>query len=134
MKKVLAFGTFDIFHPGHEFYLQQAKNVGDELLVIIARDTTVRMLKGTDPYNDQMTRLKKIHALPYVDQAYLGSEADKYALIEQLKPDIICLGYDQTHFIDDLEKELEDRGLNPEIIRIDSHKPHVFKSSKLRKK
>jgi len=44
--KVLAFGTFDILHPGHEFYLKEAKKHGDILDVVVARDSTVEKIKG----------------------------------------------------------------------------------------
>jgi len=132
MKKVLAFGTFDLFHRGHEFYLREAKKLGDTLEVVVARDSTVKELKGEFPRNDERKRLETIDSLDYVDKAYLGNEGDEYKIIEELKPDIICLGYDQTYFTDDLEEILRGRGLNPRVVRIKSYRPDVYKSSKLR--
>lgn len=44
-KIVMAFGTFDVFHPGHEYYLTQAKKYGDILIVVVARDKTVEKVK-----------------------------------------------------------------------------------------
>lgn len=44
-KKVMVFGTFDIFHKGHEFYFSKAKEYGEELIVIVARDETVLKIK-----------------------------------------------------------------------------------------
>jgi FAD synthetase len=44
-KKVMTFGTFDLFHPGHVYYLSEAESLGDELIVIIARDERVTKLK-----------------------------------------------------------------------------------------
>ena len=131
MKKALAFGTFDIFHKGHEFYLKQAGKYG-KLYVIVARDSTVKKVKGKYPLNNEKKRLKVIQDLDYVDKAYLGKEKDKYSIIEELKPDIIVLGYDQKSFTSDLKKELRKRGLNIRIIRIKkSFKPEIYKSSKL---
>ena len=47
--RVLAFGTFDILHPGHDHYLQEARKLGDELWVVVALDETVRQGKGRLP-------------------------------------------------------------------------------------
>ena len=46
MKKVILFGTFDIFHKGHKNFLEQAQEFGDYLIVVIARDKTVKKIKG----------------------------------------------------------------------------------------
>jgi FAD synthetase len=61
----------------------------------------------------------------------LGNETnDKYKIVEEIKPDLICLGYDQTAFVNDLEKELKKRGLTTNILRIDAYKPNLYKSSR----
>jgi cytidyltransferase-like protein len=44
-KKVMAFGTFDIFHPGHVYYLTEAERLGDSFIIVIARDERVAKLK-----------------------------------------------------------------------------------------
>jgi FAD synthetase len=133
MTKVLAFGTFDIFHPGHEHFLRQAKSYGDELVVVVARDSTVRELKKSRPVHDEFFRLGVIRALDYVDDARLGYEGeDKYKIIEDIRPDIICIGFDQEAFTQGLDKKLLERGLKAKIIRIDAYKPEHFKSSHLR--
>jgi FAD synthetase len=44
-KVVMTFGTFDMFHPGHRYYLSEARKEGDVLVVIVARDITVEKLK-----------------------------------------------------------------------------------------
>ena len=133
MKKVMVFGTFDIFHPGHEFYLKKAKKYGDLLEVVVAKDSTVRELKGKEPLNDELKRLSVIKALDYVDRAYLGYEEDKYKIIEEVKPDVICLGYDQYYFTNNLKEELKKRKIKAKIIRLKSYKEYLYKSSKLRK-
>jgi len=130
--KVLAFGTFDIFHKGHEFYLREAKKHGNTLNVIVARDSTVKQIKGKYPLNNELKRLAKIKNLSYVDNAFLGYEKDKYRIIEELKPDVICLGYDQNSFTDNLKEILKKRGLNPKIIKFEKgFKPELYKTSKL---
>lgn len=132
-KKILTFGTFDIFHPGHEFFLKEAKTHGEVLSVVVARDSTVEKVKGRPTTNNELARLAVIKALDYVDDAVLGNQGDKYAIIEELKPDIIFLGYDQHSFTENLAAVLAERGLSPQIIKSDkSLKPEVYKSSRLR--
>ena len=133
MATVMVFGTFDLFHQGHEFFLRQAKKHGDHLLVCVARDKTVVKLKGRTPVEPELKRLAKLQSLSFVDEVFMGSEGDKYGCIERYKPDIICLGYDQTYFTDNLGEELKKRGLSTKVIRItESFQPEKFKSSKLR--
>jgi len=130
--KVLAFGTFDIFHKGHEFYLKEAKKYGDILNVIVARDSTVKQIKGKTPLNSELKRLAQIQNLDYVDKAFLGYEEDKYKIIEEIRPHIICLGYDQQSFSNDLKNKLKKRGLNPKIVKFEKgFKPELYKTSKL---
>ncbi len=132
-KKVLAFGTFDIFHKGHEFYLKEAKKQGNILNVVVARDSTVKQVKGKYPLNNELKRLAKTQNLDYVDKAFLGYEDDKYEIIEEIRPDIICLGYDQQSFNNDLKNKLKERGLNPKIVKFEKgFKPELYKTSKLK--
>lgn len=131
--RVLAFGTFDILHPGHERFLRDARSLGDELYVVVARDETVKDVKGRLPHNDEAARSLALGSLPYVDKVILGNTGDKYAIIEQIRPDVICLGYDQSAFVEGLAQELNSRGLNPKIVRFkEGHEPQMYKSSKMR--
>lgn len=131
---VLVFGTFDVLHPGHRNFFQQARALGDKLSVVVARDKTVRTVKGFQPEQNETERLQAVAACPEVDQAVLGREdQDKYAIIEQIRPDIIALGYDQAHFAERLPQELLARGLSARIIRLKPYKPEQYKSSLLRK-
>ena len=135
MKKiiVLTFGTFDLFHLGHERYLQEAKKHGDLLYVVVARDTTVKVIKGRSPIDNEEQRLKTVKDLPYVDAAYLGSEGDKYAIVEELKLDVLCFGYDQTAFIENIKDTLARRGLYPKIFKFtEGYNINKYKTSKIR--
>ena len=89
---VLCFGTYDGLHPGHEDFFRQAREHGDELIVVVSRDTTVLDVKGDLPANGEQHRLKVVTEHPLVDQARLGNPGDKYRIIEEIQPDIICLG------------------------------------------
>ncbi len=116
MKRVVATGTFDIIHPGHIRFLQEAKKLGDELIVIVAREKNVK--HKPKPVVPEEQRRRVVEAIKYVDKAILGDENDIFKPIEELKPDIIVLGYDQ-HFSEEwLREELKKRNLNCEVVRI----------------
>lgn len=134
MKKVLAFGTFDILHPGHVNFLKQAKKHGDFLIVVVARDATVKKVKGRKPKYSEKKRLAKIKKLEIVNYALLGNKKGKYSIIEKIKPNVICLGYDQNSFTNGLKQELRKRKIKAKIIRLKPYKAHKYKSSKLRKR
>jgi FAD synthetase len=95
MTRIMAQGVFDILHPGHLHYFKESKKLGDELIVIIARDSRVKEKKGL--YFDEEDRRKMVEALDPVDEAILGSEGDIYTTVKEIDPDIITLGYDQKH-------------------------------------
>jgi FAD synthetase len=133
MKKILVTGTFDILHPGHLHFLTQARKKGDVLIVVVARDKTVRTIKNRVPLHAEKQRAANLRRQHLADRVVLGHLGDKYKIIEQIKPDIICLGYDQWAFTQNLESELAQRGLHPSIIRLKAFKPHQYKSSLLRK-
>ena len=133
MKKVMCAGTFDTIHPGHLYYFSEAKKYGDKLIVVVARDDTSESFKGKKPVNDERTRLEAVRTLEIVDQAMLGHHGDIFKVVEEIKPDVICLGYDQKVQKQQLEDELKKRGLKAEVIRIGSYMPNVYKSSKMRK-
>ncbi|KKR21896.1 MAG: FAD synthase [Parcubacteria group bacterium GW2011_GWE2_39_37] len=134
MKKVLVFGTFDIFHEGHKNFLRQAKMHGDWLRVVIARDKTVLKVKNLWPLNNELERKANIEKSALADEVVLGNVRDVYKVVKDYKPDVICLGYDQVAFIDELESKLKEFGLkNTLIIQLKPYKPDLFKSSKLKK-
>lgn len=130
--KVLVFGTFDRLHPGHRALFSQAKKLGDQLYVVVARDETVLTTKKHLPEQNEQQRLEHVRNAPDVFSARLGQEGDKYAVIEEIQPDIIALGYDQTFFTDRLTSELSKRGLHPRVVRLKAHQPERYKSSLLR--
>ncbi len=121
MVKVMATGTFDLLHMGHIYYLKEAKKLGDILTVIVARDSTVRKLKH-EPVNTEDIRLDLIKEVRVVDEAYLGYEDDMYAIVKEIKPDIIALGYDQIHDENVIRRELKKRNLNAKVIRLSEYK------------
>ena len=132
MKKVMAFGSFDILHEGHKHYLKEAKGYG-YLIVIVARDENILRFKGQKPKHDENYRLEKIKELDFIDEAILGNKEDILQVLEEFKPDIICLGYDQYTIQEEkLKQELEKRNLKAEIVRAKPFQEHMYKSSKLK--
>ena len=129
MTRVLATGTFDLLHPGHLFYLEQSKALGDELLVIVARDANVQ--HKPSPIIPQEQRLLMVSTLKMVDRAILGDETDIFRPIEDLKPDVITLGYDQHFDVVLLKEELATRGIDAQVVRLEGHDPCPLCSSRM---
>jgi len=115
MKKVLAGGTFNLLHPGHIFFLEKAKELGDYLVVVVANDKTVAREKKFLVMPAE-ARKKVIENLRIVDKAVVGDEKDFMKVVRKERPDIIALGYDQE--LGSLEKQIESLGIK--IVRIKS--------------
>ena len=133
MKTVLAFGTFDLLHPGHEHYLREARKLGDRLVVVVARDSTVRRVKGHEPLQDERTRLAAVRRVWHVDETLLGGARDPFAVVRAVRPQVIALGYDQRHFTRGLAQKLVREKMRAKIVRIDAYRPERFKTSILRR-
>ena len=99
-KVVLASGVFDLLHLGHVKFLEAAKKAGGNnasLVVVVARDSTVKRSKGRKPIMPENQRRALVESLKVVDRAILGlEEFDVGDIIEKIKPDIVALGYDQA--------------------------------------
>lgn len=130
-KRVLIFGTFDILHPGHLHIINKAASLGN-LYIVVARDETVKTIKGIVPVNSELQRKKNLESLNIAEQVVLGKKRNKFIIIEEINPNIICIGYDQRSFVDALPEELKKRNLDCEIIKIDSFEPEKYKSSKMK--
>jgi len=131
MTTSMAFGSFDILHEGHINYLKQAKKFG-RLVVIVARNSNIMSFKGRKPRNDENQRLKKVKELDFVDEAVLGKE-NIFDVLDEYRPDVICLGYDQSTASEEkINEELEKRNLKAKIVRCKAFNPEIYKSSKMR--
>ncbi|MDO9231683.1 MAG: adenylyltransferase/cytidyltransferase family protein [bacterium] len=132
-KKVMAFGTFDVYHKGHENYLEQAKKLGEYLIVVVARDKNVLRIKKQETRNKEQKRKKILEESGLADEVALGDLKDKYKIIEKYRPDVIALGYDQKVDLVELKDKLKEFNLNAKIVRLKSYEPEIYKSSKLKK-
>jgi rfaE bifunctional protein nucleotidyltransferase chain/domain len=92
---VLTNGCFDMLHLGHVRYLQEAKRLGDRLIVGVNSDASVRALKGADrPVYPEADRAAMLAALSCVDAAVLFAELTPHRLIEAVAPDVYVKGGD----------------------------------------
>lgn len=124
----MGFGTFDGIHPGHLDYFRQLKSLGDELVIVIARDKNVEKIKGSPPLYNEESRLNGIRQIKLVDTAVLGNETDFYQVIREYLPSIIGLGYDQKANTGMLTRLFP--GIK--VIRLKAFEPEKHKSSLLR--
>ena len=131
MKTVMVFGAFDILHEGHLHYFSQAKQFGEKLVVVVARDETIKHIKKRVPYTSENDRVKELNRCDLVDIVVLGNIEDKYQVIIDKNPDVLVFGYDQSSFNIGIEKELEKRNLNHIEIKTipTAFEPHKYKSS-----
>ena len=131
-KKVMVFGTFDGVHPGHIFFLAQAKVLGKKLIVSIARDINVKRIKNKAPNFDENKRLADITKLGIADEVMLGDKQNYLEHIAKAAPDLILLGYDQVAYTENLLKDLKSLGLKTKVKRAKPFSAHIYKSSKLK--
>ena len=121
-KIVLATGAFDLLHYGHYRFLEEAKKSGgknSKLIVIIARDKTIKKRKGKQPILPEDQRRALAEALKPVDQAILGyEEMNVEAVIRKIKPDIIAVGYDQNNMRRIVEEILRKGKSRVKIVQI----------------
>jgi len=129
---VLAGGVFDIIHPGHIYTLNEAKALGDVLVVVVATDNTSIKMKKRNPLHTQEQRQELVNSLSMVDLCLIGQEDDIFKTVNHVRPQIIALGYDQVHqekFIVDGCKRIN---LDAKVARLQSPIPESS-SSKIQK-
>lgn len=135
--RAIAFGTFDNLHLGHLSYLSQAGSFGDELIVVVARDANVLKGKGRLPQENEEVRRQKVEdavkELGLKSRVILGNKVDRWQLLRELRPDIICLGYDQQVDLKALDELIASERFFCEIKRLNPHHPEKYKSSLFRK-
>lgn len=138
-KIVLASGVFDLLHFAHVKYLEEAKKTGGpnaELVVIIARDSTVEKRRGEKPIIPENQRVALVDSLKIVDKAILGYEDFNIEkVMEKVKPDVIALGYDRADIEQSVEDFVRKRGLKIEVVKIGKFgEDELDSSSKIKQK
>ena len=138
-KIVLASGVFDLLHLGHVKYLEEAKRAGGrnaELIVIVARDSTVEKRKDKKPIVSENQRRALVESLKVVDEALLGyEEFDIEKVVERIKPDVIAVGHDQDSMEQTVKNYVKEKGLKIKVVKIDKFgEDELNSSSKIKQK
>jgi FAD synthetase len=129
MVKVMATGVFDILHPGHIHFLTEARKLGDELIVVVARDSVAEKMKGP-PFIPENIRLIMVSSLKPVDSAILGMEGNIYDILNLVRPDIVAIGYDQKFSEEEIIEEGRKRGINLKVVRISQYSETEFNGTR----
>ncbi len=96
-KIVLANGCFDLIHVGHVRYLEEARSLGDVLVLALNSDASVRRLKGEGrPILSQEERAEILGSFSFVDHIVLFDEPNVERILRALKPDVHAKGSDYT--------------------------------------
>ncbi len=95
MKRVITFGTFDVFHVGHVNIIERARSLGDYLIVGISSDKLNISKKGRAPIYSEQDRIKIIGSLKFVDETFLEESLElKEEYLKKYNADILVMGDD----------------------------------------
>ena len=129
----MASGVFDLLHLGHVKFLEDAKKAGGqnaELIVIVARDSTVEKRKGKKPIMSENQRRALVESLKVVDEAILGyEEFDIGKVIDKIKPDVIAVGYDQDGIAQTVRFYAREKGFKIRVVKIGKFSEEELDSS-----
>jgi cytidyltransferase-like protein len=131
MKTVVIFGVFDGIHDGHRAFIAQAREQGERLVAIVARDESVLQFKGKAPTATEVERINTLLGVPEIDLVLLGdAEPGTYKALQEVAPDIVFLGYDQQALFANIKKAIENKILpNIELVFGTPYKPETMHSS-----
>jgi FAD synthetase len=94
-KKVLVFGTFDNLHPGHLYFLSEARKLG-ELYVSVASNESVAQRKGRDPKQNVEKRMEGVRNTGIAKDVLEGDKTlNEWTAIKIVSPNIVAVGFDQ---------------------------------------
>lgn len=130
MKNVVIFGSFDVFHPGHEHFIRESAKFGN-LIISVAQDKTIYLLKNKESKHKLEARVGLLkrkypeHTITRGDNS-LGD----WSVIKEHKPEIVCIGYDQQSLGKELLKVQEK--YNFRIKKISAFHSEKYKSKLLR--
>lgn len=107
-RRVITFGTFDVFHFGHLEILRRAKNLGDYLIVGISSDELNYDKKNKYPVYRQKHRMLIVASIKYVDEVFLEESLElKPKYIKDYRADLLVMGGDWEGRFDDIRKYCE---------------------------
>jgi len=129
---VVAFGVFDLLHPGHVAFLNEARRHGDRLVVVVTRDERAEIEKGRRPYFCLEERIDMLTALSCVDEAIAGDRMGEWTMIERIRPDVICVGHDQDSCRPKADEQIARLASRPDIVRIQAFNRERYSTSAIR--
>lgn len=133
-KVVVTFGVFDLLHPGHVAFLQEARRHGDKLIVVVTRDERAELEKGRRPYYGLEERIGMLNALECVDEAVSGDEVGEWTMLRRLSPQVICIGHDQRADHPKIVEQMNGLAARPEIVRVPAFGRERYSTSELCRK
>lgn len=129
---VMVFGTFDVLHPGHLWFLKKASQYG-RVIVALTPDKMCLKYKGRLPCHGFTKRKSRLEDIIYLDKVISAdTRTGSWQTVQQLRPATLVLGYDQKLLRRHLEKRLRELNLNPGIIMLKAYRQHFYQSSRLR--
>lgn len=122
LKKVAVWGKFDGLHQGQLEFLKHARELGDELYVIVIPDEKVRENSSNRPVKSAEERKRELIGLDFITDAYVDCLSYGLQSILKLRPDVFAFGHDQkTKWEEQLQNYLSSQGLRPEYIYLKSY-------------
>ena len=130
-KTVMVFGVFDGIHEGHRFFLREARGRGDYLIAVASKDNNVKELKKHLPRFPLSKRISHLMEETLADEVVAGDDnINSWNVLKRHRPDIICLGYDQTALATALAKHIKKENLPIALATITPYQPGQFHSSR----
>ncbi|MEZ8233077.1 adenylyltransferase/cytidyltransferase family protein [Vibrio splendidus] len=103
-KRIITFGTFDVFHIGHVNILERCASLGDTLIVGVSSDDLNYSKKGRTPIYSQSDRMKILHSLTFVDEVFIEESLEKKRdYINFFRADVLAMGDDWRGKFDEFE-------------------------------
>ncbi|MFA6177903.1 MAG: adenylyltransferase/cytidyltransferase family protein [Candidatus Paceibacterota bacterium] len=135
-ERIMVFGTFDDLHLGHFNFFKQAKNIAKNsyLIVSIGRDKNVKKIKGEYPLKNERERMILVKKSKLADKVVLAGKEKYLPHILKEKIDMIALGYDQKAYVQELKKDLKNKGLSIKIVRLKPYKEKIYKNHLIKMK
>lgn len=125
----MVFGVFDGLHQGHHYFLREAQEKCDTLIIVVAHQKIVKALKQHSPLHSLETRVQTIQKAFHQATVTSGdTNIGTWSALKKHHPDIVFLGYDQER----LGQELEKIGVRSMFIT--AHSPEIYKSSLLNRR
>lgn len=131
IEKAMIFGVFDGLHDGHIFFIEKAKEMCKNLVVVVTPDIVVSKLKNRLPLNTEDERILKLKTrFPDLNIVMGDQKLNSWKILDLQNPDLIILGYDQKEISDALMSIKSSHDFDIKIIKED-YKGDVLHSSLL---